>query len=128
MYFTKISSNWNYLIKIAYLNKSEKIIMNLIWRFKQWKIQNLDVNLFNFHFIYLTFYKFATVSVEYSINKIIDRQIDGISMGSLLGPTITNMFVGFYEQDLLVCTENPISYSWYADGTMCLIVRLRLGY
>ena len=43
---------------------------------------------------------FATSSVEFSFNNIMYRQIDGVSMGSSLGPTLANIFVGFCEANL----------------------------
>lgn len=44
-----------------------------------------------------------TMSAEFNFNKIMYRQIDGIAMGSPLGPTIANILVfdGFFEQALL---------------------------
>ena len=39
----------------------------------------------------------ATSSVEFSFNNIMHRQIDGVAMGSPLGPSLANIFVGYYE-------------------------------
>ena len=41
--------------------------------------------------------KQATEEVEFSFNKIMYRQVDGIAMGSLLGPTLANIFMGYLE-------------------------------
>ena len=39
----------------------------------------------------------ATSSVEFSFNSIIHRQIDGVAMGSPLGLSLANIFVGYHE-------------------------------
>ena len=43
--------------------------------------------------------KFAITSVEFSFNNIMYRQVDGISMGSVLVLTMAGIFVGFHEVD-----------------------------
>ena len=42
----------------------------------------------------------ATKSVSFSFNEIMYCQIEGISMGSPLGPILANIFVGFQERHL----------------------------
>ena len=39
----------------------------------------------------------ATKSVSFSFNDIMYRQIEGVSMGSPLGPILANIFIGFQE-------------------------------
>lgn len=56
------------------------------------------------------FMEFGTMSVEFSFDKIMYRQIDKIFIGFLLGPVMTSIFVGFYEQDLLAHDENPVLF------------------
>lgn len=41
--------------------------------------------------------KLATISIEFSFNHTMYRQIDKIVMCSPLGPAIANIFLGFYE-------------------------------
>ena len=53
----------------------------------------------------------ATSSVEFSFNDIMHRQIDGVAMGSLLGPALANIFVGYYESKLFQTTSKPEMYS-----------------
>ena len=40
----------------------------------------------------------ATTSVEFSFNNKIYKQIDGVAMGSPLGPALANIFVGYQEE------------------------------
>ena len=62
--------------------------------------------------VFVELMKFATTSVEFSFNNIMYRQVDSISMGSALDPTIVGIFVGFNEVDL---------FSKYkADNTFCV--------
>ena len=39
----------------------------------------------------------ATSSVEFSFNNIMHRQIDGVAVDSPLGPSLANIFVGYYK-------------------------------
>ena len=47
------------------------------------------------------------------------RQIDGVAMGSSLGPTLANIFVGFCEANLFNKIYSPLYYH-YVDDTFCL--------
>ena len=64
--------------------------------------------------------KFSTTSVEFSFNNIMYRQVDGISMGSSLGPTMAGIFVGFHEVDLFSKYKAPEVYFRYVDDTFCV--------
>ena len=48
--------------------------------------------------IFVELIELATKSVAFSFNDTMYRQVDGISMGSPLGPILANIFVGFYEK------------------------------
>ena len=56
----------------------------------------------------------ATKSVSFSFNDVMYRQIDGISMGSPLGP---NIFVWFHERLLFEKFPVPFIYLRYVDDT-----------
>ena len=48
------------------------------------------------------------------------RQVDGISMGSALGPTMADIFVGFHEVDLFSKYKASEVYFRYVDDTFCV--------
>ena len=57
----------------------------------------------------------ATACVEFSFNNIMFRQIDGVAMGSPLGPTLANIFVGNYENKLFASNSKIFLYQRYVD-------------
>ena len=59
---------------------------------------------------------FATSSVEFNFNNIMYLQIGGVAMGSSLGPTLANIFVGFCEANLFTKIDSPphvLSLCWW---------------
>ena len=67
--------------------------------------------------IFVELMEMATSSVEFSFNDIMHRQIDGVAMGSPLGPALANIFVGHYESKLFQTTSKPEMYYRYMDDT-----------
>ena len=65
--------------------------------------------------------KTATTSVEFSFNNIMYRQIDGIAMGSPLGPALANIFAGYYESKLFKEISKPTVNCRYVNNTFSLI-------
>ena len=57
----------------------------------------------------------ATSKVEFSFNNLMYRQIDGVAMGSPLGPILATIFVGYHEKSLLDKVSKPIVYFRYVD-------------
>ena len=58
----------------------------------------------------------------FSFDNIMYRQVDGISMGSVLGPTMAGIFMGFHEVDLFSKGTAPdVTHSVY------LVAKLRLA-
>ena len=62
----------------------------------------------------------ATSSVEFSFNNIMHRQIDGVAMGSPLGPSLANIFVGYHEALLFKRVNKPLKYYRYVDDTFAV--------
>ena len=57
----------------------------------------------------------ATVNVEFSFNNHMYRQVDGVAMGSSLGPILANIFVGYHEEQLFKSYTKPMLYVRYVD-------------
>ena len=65
--------------------------------------------------------KSATSSVEFSLNNTMYKQTNGVAMGSLLGPALANIFVGYYEEKLFYQTQKPPTYFRYVDDTFAIV-------
>ena len=64
--------------------------------------------------------KLATTNVDFSFNDTMYRQIDGVAMGSPLGPILANIFVGYQEKHLFSKIKKPIMYTRYMDDIFAL--------
>ena len=56
----------------------------------------------------------------FSFNNQLYKQIDGVAMGSPLGPTLANIFLGFHEQNWISLAPlhmKPTIYKRYVDDT-----------
>ena len=70
----------------------------------------------------ITLFEFATAKSHFLFNDEIYDQIDGVAMGSPLGPVLANIFMGHYEK---IWIENymgtkPEIYKRYVDDIFCL--------
>ena len=67
--------------------------------------------------VFVELIELTTKSVFFSFNDTMYRQVDGISMGSPLGPIRANIFVGFYEKLFFNRFPKPYIYLHYMDDT-----------
>ena len=73
--------------------------------------------------VFIELMKIAATPVEFSFNKIMYRKIDGVAIGSPLGPALANIFVGYYESKLFNKISKPTVYCRYVDDTFSLFQR-----
>lgn len=57
----------------------------------------------------------ATKSVDFSFNNMMYVQIDGVAMGSPLGPVLANISCGLFDN-----VQKPSIYYQYVDGNFDL--------
>lgn len=62
----------------------------------------------------------ATSGVEFSFDNQMYRQVDGVAMGSPLGPILADIFMGYHEKKLFESSEEPLMYYRYVDDTFVL--------
>ena len=62
----------------------------------------------------------ATSSTEFSLNNEMYRQKDGVAMGSPIGPTLANIFMGHLESEYFRTYGKPGMYYRYVDDCFIL--------
>ena len=64
----------------------------------------------------------CTKNAHFTLNNKTYLQVDGVAMGSPLGPVLANMFMVELEQNMVPTLSNDISlWKRYADDTICFI-------
>ena len=76
-----------------------------------YKIEKPVINKNNFRQLL----KLSTSGVQFSFNSQIYSQHDGIAMGSPLGPTLANIFMGFIEAKIIPSFKYKLRYFRYVD-------------
>ena len=65
--------------------------------------------------------KLAMTDSYFTFNDQLHRQIDGVAMGSPLGPIFTNIFMSAHESKWLEkCLMKPLLYRRYVDETLLI--------
>ena len=62
----------------------------------------------------------ATINVNFLFGTNVYKQIDGVAMGSPLGPALANIFLGHYEEKLFADGNRPLYYRRYVDDTFVM--------
>ena len=70
--------------------------------------------------VFIELMNIATTSVKFSFNNKIYKQIDGVAMGSPLGPALANIFVGYQKEKLFIDNNQPLIYFRYVDDTFAM--------
>ena len=68
-------------------------------------------------------FQFSTSSTHFMFEGKFYDQMDGVAMGSPLGPVLANLFMGYHEQRWLQSFEEceVILYRRYVDDITCLL-------
>ena len=66
-----------------------------------------------------------TSCVEFSFNNVMFRQIDGVAMGSPLGPALANILVGNHEHKLFASNSKTFLYQRYVDDIFLIFTTER---
>ena len=64
--------------------------------------------------------KIATSDVQFSFDNEVYSQIDGVSIGSSLGPTFANIFMGYLEFKLVDESSSQVLYLRYMDDSLVI--------
>ena len=64
----------------------------------------------------------CTKNAHFTLNNKTYLQVDGVAMGSLLGPVLANIFMVEIERNIIPILSNDISlWKRYVDDTICFI-------
>ena len=68
-------------------------------------------------------FEFSTAKTNFLINGETYDQIDGVAMGSPLGPALANLYMGFYEKEWLKSTQGSKTrhYRRYVDDIFYMV-------
>ena len=95
----------------------EAITITTDYLFQDQSINSLPVSKDTF----IELMKLATVGVNFTFGGNLYKQIDGVAMGSPLGPALANIFLGFHESRLFTKMKHPLYYKRYVDDTFVVL-------
>ena len=98
------------------LNETINIILELLFHERD-NVNGMNKNQFK------SLLEIATNDILFYFNGKLYKQIDGVAMGSPLGPTLANIFMSYYEEKWLQeCPQDfkPSYYYRYVDDTFLL--------
>jgi hypothetical protein len=102
-----------------YTNIIHEILLNLFSDFFKDKIKIEENEHLDFK-AFMLFLKFILYNNYFKFNKKFYRQILGIAMGSVCGPSIANLFVLLYEKKWLII-HRPLIYRRFIDDIFILL-------
>ena len=70
--------------------------------------------------VFIKWMKSATSLIDLNLNNSMYKKTDKVAMGSPLGPALTNIFVGYCEENLFSVTQKPLIYFRYVDDTFAI--------
>ena len=71
-------------------------------------------------YIFIEPMNIATTSIDFSFNNKMYKQIDGVPVGSPLGPNLATIFVRYYKEKLFIDSNQPLIYFRYANDTFAM--------
>ena len=81
---------------------------------------NSDSQPFILKDMFVELMKSAASPVEFSFNNTMNKQTDGVAMGSPLGPALANIFVGYYEEKLFSQRQKHPAYFRCVDDRFAI--------
>ena len=71
--------------------------------------------------------RIAVLGVVFSFDGKMYKQIDGVAMGSPLGPILANISVGYLESKSFSNCKSPLMYVRYVDDTFVMFKNRQEG-
>ena len=112
-----VSNNVSALFANVSLNETINILFDKAF-WNDWFNQSYDLNLQKDQLAKLL--EIATTNQLFQFNGHLYEQIDGVAMGSALGPLMANVFLCHLEEKLTTKVVMPTLYKRYVDDTLAI--------